>query len=158
MKPVQKILFPADLSAASPRIVPWVKAMAERFDAEVIVLFVARVFGHYSGMGVPYAFVTDFEAEIIKGARQSLDNFMNNHFKGVRARPELIRGYPAEEILNFAREESVDLIIIGTHGRKGLERILFGSVAEHVVKNSPVPVLTVNPYRTDAAEPKPDAQ
>ena len=44
------------------------------------------------------------------------------------------------------QSEGVDLVIMGTHGRKGLERIIFGSVAERVVKNSPIPVLTVNPY------------
>lgn len=149
MKPVKKILFPADLSAASPGIVPWVKELADKFGAEITVLFVARVFGHYSGMGVPYAYVTDFEAEIVKGAENSLTEFMNTHFQGYQAKAELLRGYPAEEIIKYSQTQGVDLIVIGTHGRKGLERIIFGSVAEHVVKHSPVPVLTVNPYRQE---------
>jgi nucleotide-binding universal stress UspA family protein len=58
----------------------------------------------------------------------------------------VVLGDAAEEILNYAKTEGIDLIIMGTHGRKGIERIIFGSVAERVVKKSPIPVLTVNPY------------
>jgi nucleotide-binding universal stress UspA family protein len=58
-----------------------------------------------------------------------------------------VQGDPAEEILKYIAQEKVDLVIMGTHGRKGLDRVLFGSVANEVVKKSPVPVLTINPYR-----------
>ena len=58
----------------------------------------------------------------------------------------IILGDAAEEVLNYVQSEGIDLVIMGTHGRKGLEHIIFGSVAERVVKQSPVPVLTVNPY------------
>jgi len=59
----------------------------------------------------------------------------------------VVQGDPAEEILKYVESEKVDLVIMGTHGRKGLDRILFGSVANEVVKRSPAPVLTINPYR-----------
>ena len=54
---------------------------------------------------------------------------------------------PAKEILKVVESEDIDLLIMGTHGRKGLEHVFFGSVAENVVKKSPVPVLTINPYK-----------
>ena len=54
-----------------------------------------------------------------------------------------MRGIPYEEILKFAAEKGISLIVIGTHGRKGLDRVLFGSTAERVVRNAPCPVLTV---------------
>ncbi len=60
---------------------------------------------------------------------------------------KILIGDAASEIIRYAQEEKIDLIIMGTHGRKGLEKALFGSVAEKVVKNSPVPVLTINPYK-----------
>ncbi len=66
-------------------------------------------------------------------------------------RAEVVSGDPAEEIMRYAETEGVDLIVMGTHGRKGLERIIFGSVAEQVVKNAPVPVLVVNPYKLPSA-------
>jgi nucleotide-binding universal stress UspA family protein len=55
-------------------------------------------------------------------------------------------GDAAEEVLNYVRSEGIDLVIMGTHGRKGLEKVVFGSVAERVVQKSPVPVLTINPH------------
>jgi len=51
-----------------------------------------------------------------------------------------------QEILKTIDSEGIDLVIMGTHGRKGLKYVFFGSVAENVVKRSPVPVLTINPY------------
>ena len=69
----------------------------------------------------------------------------------VDARRLIIRdskGGRGEDIVKLVDEEKIDLVVIGTHGRKGLERTLFGSVAEHVVKNASAPVLTINPYKT----------
>ena len=56
-------------------------------------------------------------------------------------------GHPAEVIAREAEDRGADLIVMGTHGRKGIDRILFGSVAEKVVKNASMPVLTVRPNR-----------
>jgi len=54
----------------------------------------------------------------------------------------------SEEILNYIENQHIDLVIMGTHGRKGMDKIIFGSVAERVLKASPVPVMVVNPYKT----------
>ena len=59
----------------------------------------------------------------------------------------ILSGDPAAEILKTIDSEAVDLVVMGTHGYKGLEQAIFGSVARKVVKNSPVPVLTINPYK-----------
>ena len=147
MKEPKKILFPLDLSEASPGIVPWVKTMAEKFGAEIHVLFVARVFEHYSGIGIPYAYTEDFTSQIVKAAEVKMTEFLQVHFHDIKVNSTVVTGYPPEEILEYARAEGVDMIILGTHGRKGLNRIIFGSVAEYVVKHSEVPVLTVNPYK-----------
>lgn len=71
---------------------------------------------------------------------------METFFKSDYCKVKLVFGDPAEEILKCVELEGIDLIIIGTHGKKGIERVLFGSVADRVVKKSPVPVLTVNPH------------
>jgi universal stress protein A len=55
----------------------------------------------------------------------------------------VIRGLPYEEILKFVKENNIDLIVIGTHGRTGIDRVIFGSTAQRVVRHSPCPVLTV---------------
>jgi len=150
MKRFQKILFPVDLSEVSPRIAPWVLDLARTFEADVLVMFVARRFEHFSAVYVAPESIESFEAEIVQGAERSLDEFVERHFqsKGFhRCTPRVVLGDAAEEILEAARNEAVDLVVMGTHGRKGLERVLFGSVADRVVKMCTVPVLTVNPYR-----------
>ena len=68
-------------------------------------------------------------------------------FWNIGAEGQVLIGYAAEEILTRANDEGADLIVMGTHGRKGIDRILFGSVAEKVVKNASMPVLTVRPNR-----------
>ncbi len=147
MQYFKKILFPVDLSEVSPKLVPYVKEMAATFGAEVHLLFVARILQHFASIYVPHPSVNKFEAEIVKGAEQKLHEFVEEQFESDSCTARVVLGDPAEEILNYAQAEGIDLIIIGTHGRKGLERIIFGSVAERVLKKSPVPVLTVNPYR-----------
>jgi nucleotide-binding universal stress UspA family protein len=59
----------------------------------------------------------------------------------------ILSGDPTAEILKTIDSEAIDLVVMGTHGYKGLEHAIFGSVARKVVKNSPVPVLTINPYK-----------
>jgi len=144
MKFAKKILFPADLSEVSPKIAPYVKEVASKFSAEVHIVFVARILQHFTSIYVPHPSVRNFEAEIVKGAEKKLGEFVDEHFQGVSPKAKVVLGDAAEEILNYARSEGIDLIIMGTHGRKGLEKIVFGSVAERVVQKSPVP--TINPY------------
>ena len=142
----KKILFPVDLSEVSPRLVPYVREMAAKFGAEVHVLFVARVLQHFTSIYVPHPSVENFEAEIVKGAEKKLQEFAEEHFQDVSPKAQVVLGDAAEEILNHVRSEGIDLVILGTHGRKGLEKVVFGSVAQRVVQRSPVPVLTINPY------------
>ena len=88
--------------------------------------------------------------EIVSGAEKSMSEFVAQHFAGVDARGVVVVGYAAEEILAVAEKEQVDLIVMGTRGRKGIDLILFGSVAEKVVKNAACPVVTIRP--TDGEE------
>jgi nucleotide-binding universal stress UspA family protein len=147
MKKIEKILFPIDLSITSPQVVPWVKHMMGLFNAQVHVIFVARSFVQYSALRVPHASIDDFEGALLKGAEENMAEFMETHFKDTDAVSQVVEGYPGEEILGYAKDNAMDIIILATHGRRGLERVLFGSVAEYVVKNSAIPVMTINPYR-----------
>ena len=148
MKEVKKILFPVDLSEASPEIVPWVLFTAKKFSAEIHMLFVVRKFDHFSGFYVAQVSIENFEGEIIKGAEKKIEEFANRYFNGYPVcKTKVMVGDTAEEIINHIRSEGIDLVIIGTHGRKGIDRIVFGSVADRVIKMSPVPVLSINPYK-----------
>ena len=148
MKGFGKILFPIDLSEVSPKMAPWVRDFAERCEAEIHLLFVAREFGHYVSVYVTPELIQSLEGQIIKGGEKKIEEFAEAHFKGYHAcKATVVVGDAAEEIIKYAETDKIDLIIIGTHGRKGMDRILFGSVAEKVIKMSSVPVLSINPYR-----------
>ena len=143
----ERILFPVDLSDVSPKIVSEVIVMAEKFDAEIHPLLVSGRIADIEGFQ-SHPSLRKLEDEIYATAERRLRQFQEEYLKAyLKVKRTVLHGNPAEEILKYIKSEEIDLVIMGTHGRKGLDRVLFGSVAEHVVKNSPVPVLTVNPYR-----------
>ena len=147
MQEIKQILFPVDLSEKAPGLAPWVRTMAHKLGAKVHVLFVARIFEHYAGMGVPFSYINDLEGSLMEEARLKLDEFVQTNLPGVNVEVKVIQGHPSDLIVEYADENDIQLIIMGTHGRRGLEKILFGSVAEHVVKYAAVPVMTVNTQR-----------
>jgi nucleotide-binding universal stress UspA family protein len=77
-----------------------------------------------------------------------MEEFLENYFKEYpKCKGRVLVGDIGEEILHYIQSAGIDLVMIGTHGRKGIERIVFGSVADRVVKSSSVPVLTINPHK-----------
>jgi len=152
MNEFKKLLFPIDFSDVSPKMAPWALTVAKKFSAEIHLLFVARKLEHLSSLNVAQVTIESFENTVIRGAEEKIEEFANTHFQAYSAcKTMVVLGDAAEEILNYVKSEEIDLIVIGTHGRKGMERILFGSVAERVIKMSPVPVMSINPYRTRAS-------
>ena len=158
MKPFKKILFPVDLSDVSPKIAPWVIMVAEKFEAQICLLFVTRTFEHLNTLynfPNPYStpvVINDFVSGVIKGAEAKMEKFAKTDLTECsHCKTKVASGDPAHEILDYITSEDIDLVIMGTHGRKGLDRVFFGSVADRVVKMSTVPVLTINPYRVPAA-------
>ena len=148
MKDFKKILFPMDLSESSEKIVPYVQIVAKKFQAKIHILFVARVFEHLANIYVPYPSISQFEDEIIEGAQKRLYELIDEHFKEFpNAKGAIVSGDASEEIINYVKTNGIDLVIMGTHGRKGLNEVFFGSVSDRVVKTSPVPVMVVNPHR-----------
>ena len=145
MKTIKKILCAVDLSDHSELVAEYAATMAKSLNASVLVVYTAPSLSQYVGFHVPPNTIENFVGEIVTGAEESMQAFMEKNFAGVDAKSLVLVGYAAEEILNRANEENADMIIMGTHGRKGIDRILFGSVAEKVVKNASMPVLTIRP-------------
>jgi len=145
----KRILYPVDLSESSAKIVPYVQSVAKKFEAKIFILFAARAFEYFTGMYVPYPSISRFEKEVIEGAEKRLYEFVDEHFSEfANTKTVVVAGDASEEIINYIEEHHIDLVIMGTHGRKGMDKILFGSVAERVLKTSPVPVMVVNPHKT----------
>jgi nucleotide-binding universal stress UspA family protein len=150
MKEFKRILFPVDLSGSSAKIVPYVQTVAKKFDAKINILFVARILDYFTGIYVPAPSITTMEKDIIDGAEKRLYEFMDEHFSAFpNTKTAVVAGDASEEIIKYIEDRHIDLVIMGTHGRKGLDKVIFGSVAERVVKTAPVPVMVVNPHKTD---------
>jgi nucleotide-binding universal stress UspA family protein len=152
MPTIRKILVAVDLSSQSATVADYAVCFAKTLGAEIMAVYIAPSSSQYVGFHVPASSIENFTGEVIKGAEQSMKDFIAEKFQGVRTQGKVVSGYAAEEIIEQAREYGADMIVMGTHGRVGLDRILFGSVAEKVVKTSTVPVLTVRPDVTENVE------
>jgi nucleotide-binding universal stress UspA family protein len=153
MQEIQTIITPVDFSDNAEMIAESAAYTAGKFGAELHLIFVVQNFEDYSGFFVPPVNLPNLEEELLKSAQQRMDEFIADKEEeylqaGVAAvHSKVLTGDVSEEILQYAKEIGCHLIVMGTHGYKGLERIMFGSVADKVVKNSCCPVLTINPYR-----------
>ena len=148
MTDYNRIMIPVDFSANSPKLLQAATEVAEKFQAELLLVFVVQSFEDYSGFFVPHMPVAQFEDEMMESAKKKMEAFIHENLKtSLKYRTEVLKGDVAEELTRYAEENNVAMIIMGTHGYKGIERVIFGSVAEKVVKTSPCPVLTINPYK-----------
>jgi universal stress protein A len=138
---LKRILVGVDFSKHSENAVRYAVAFAEALGAELHLLHVVPGPVAYTRMYVP---PEDWLVEERDAARRELERL-----PGVQAQAnvsvlrEVRSGSPLVEIVQYAREANIDLIVMGTHGRSGLAHLLLGSVAENVVRQAPCPVLTV---------------
>jgi len=143
---LRKILVPTDFSESALKALHYAISFAAEFDAELLILHVVEpvAVGYGSDLfPVPMAEVfeemsTHARTEIAKLAALA-------HEKGVKARDLVIQGRPSSEVLRVAGEEEIDLIVLGTHGKGLLDKAIFGSTTERVVRRAPCPVLTCRP-------------
>ncbi len=145
MPALKKILCAIDLSDQSESVAEYAVMLAKLANASIVAVYAAPTLTQYTGFHVPPNTIDNFVGEIVSGAEKSMAEFVAQNFIGVEARGVVVVGYAAEEILALAEKEQVDIIVMGTRGRKGIDLILFGSVAEKVVKNASCPVLTIRP-------------
>lgn len=147
MLKVDKILFPCDFTENSTKILPYVMSMAEKYDSQVYILYVDEL-QEWGGHFIPHESLDTLRQESLNSAKKAMDKICEEELQSCPGfQRKIVSGNPATEILKTIASEDIDMVVMGTHGRKGLEHALFGSVAENVVKKSPVPVLIVNPHR-----------
>ncbi|HOJ43210.1 MAG TPA: universal stress protein [Syntrophorhabdaceae bacterium] len=141
----KKILCPVDFSEYTESIVAYAVEIAKRFDSELHLLHVIpnlSYFTPYESFMTPENIIA-LERNIEKEIEKDFDKIakkINIPFKKV-----IKSGIAFVEIIDYIKEESISLVVMGTHGRSGIEHILIGSVAEKVVRKSPCPVLTIRP-------------
>ena len=142
---VKIILLAVDFSDAANFLAGYTKLFAKGLGANVVVVYVSPSMNRYASLYVPTTSIQALVEQILEGAKRVMDEFMAENFPGENAAGLVEYGYAPEKIIEVAAEVEADMIIMGTHGRRGVNRIPFGSVAEKVVKTAKIPVLTIRP-------------
>lgn len=144
MNPFSTVLVAVDFSDSSDNAFKMALAMVQSFSARLVILHVINEPVDLRGFYVPHISFERLENEIEEGAQKMMESFCHDHLADFDNYESLIiSGLPYEEIITQAEKVAADLIVIGTHGRTGLDHVLFGSTAEKVVRKSKIPVLTV---------------
>lgn len=138
---LKRVLVPIDFSETSEAALKYGIALARAFKAEIHLLHVPE----HPGQGA--------EAEYPLGIFETMQNAAHDRLgklltagetKELKPQLAMRLGKPPAEIIRYAHEHGIDLIVMGTHGRQGVAHVLIGSVAERVVRGAPCPVLTVH--------------
>jgi nucleotide-binding universal stress UspA family protein len=138
----ERILVPTDGSEATQRAVEHGVELAAEHGAAVHALYVVNS-ANFAGLPMDSSWesVAAMMNEEGASALDDVEAIADRH--GVTVERALVDGNPSREIVRYAENEDCDLVVMGTHGRGGIDRLLLGSVAEKVVRSSSVPVLTV---------------
>ena len=139
----KEILLPTDGSEGVSDAINCAVAMAKTFHARIHVLHIIespRLQDYGAFFALP-EIMKELQAAGEEVCKNAVEFMHESGFENVVT--ENIEGYPADEIMDYARTNGIDLIVMGTHGRRGLNRVVLGSIAEEVVRRSEVPVMTV---------------
>jgi universal stress protein A len=149
MLPVQisRILAPTDFSDHSGHALRYARTFADRWNAELHLLNVIEPAVFPTEAGLTPMGMLNLDTELTAASERAMQELLNREelVGAQRIVTAIGHGRASGSIIEYAREHSIDLIVIATHGRTGLEHLLFGSTAERVVRESPCPVLTIRP-------------
>lgn len=141
---IKKVLFPTDFSKCSEAAGGYALDLARRYGARLYVLHVVYDIEQAAGWYVSHIDYEEIYAQMRASAEKEIKRIRDEQFAGYAdVETAVLRGVPYEEVLRFAEEQGADLVVMGSHGRKGLDRVVFGSTASKVVKGARCPVLTV---------------
>jgi len=138
------ILFATDFSDSSEHAFQYALSLAGKFESRLAIIHVINEPVDLRGFYVPHISFDKLEEEIEQGALKLMEQFCRTHAPNFpKLETYVVPGIPYDEIIKKGLEIGADLVVVGTHGRTGLDHVLFGSTAEKVVRKSPVPVMTI---------------
>ncbi len=147
MFPYKKILCPIDFSEASYKALEEAKKLANSFSADLLVLHVIApipMAGIYSDLTPADFDMVGYEESLREGVNGKLSQVVDEKLQDVSNKPAVSYGDPGEQIVQFADDSDVDLVVISTHGMRGWQHALFGSVAQKVMRKTERNVLLVH--------------
>ena len=148
---LKQVLVPTDFSETSDSALRYGKALAGAFGATLhVVHIVEQPYGQPWAVEAYGFSLATLQDEWIKDAKSRLAESLSDEEKTkIKAIATTVLGHPVMEILRYAADNAIDLIVMGTHGRGPLGKMVLGSVAERVVRRAPCPVLTVRTTERD---------
>ncbi len=147
MRNIKQIVVPVDFHFQSDKLVDYAAYMAGQLSA--VVHFIHAVEFYLGNSMTALSYVEQHQDQLLAEEKIRMVKLVEDNSAKCRGcTGEVVVGDPVEVIVQFAKTRDADLIIMNTHGSKGLEKIMLGSVAEHVLKRAPCPVLIMNPFRT----------
>jgi nucleotide-binding universal stress UspA family protein len=150
MLPIRHILIATDFSHDANRALTVAGDLARALSAKLTMLHVVQMPSYAFLGGGTFVPSPELTTDIINDAKRWLAA-AKDRLGGISVDTVCLDGDPAMLILRWAQEHAPDLIVVGTHGRRGLRRLVMGSVAEHVVRAAPCPVMTVRGDEQQAA-------
>jgi nucleotide-binding universal stress UspA family protein len=141
---IKTVLFPTDFSNGARAAMDYALSLAKDYNAKLILLYVIQDISIAEWYIPSSISATDLVEDMQKSAWKEMEKWGAEAAEAVKdVEKMVVRGVPFVEIIRTAKEKNADMIVIGTHGRTGIDHMLFGSTAEKVVRKSPCPVLTV---------------
>lgn len=154
MLEIKLILCPIDFSEFSVRAYRHALSLAKHYRAKLVAQHIVELSRYpYADYGACEGDYAAFAQALRKGGEEQLREFMKNHtYDEVRPDFAVHQGSAPDCILTFAQERKADLIVMGTHGRRGYDRLVLGSVTNRVIRKTPCPVLAICNPSHDSAE------
>ncbi|MCP4594176.1 MAG: universal stress protein [bacterium] len=155
---IAKILFPTDFSEVSLVALKYARELAVCFDAQLhCVHVVDEAYQYWTSMGPETTPLGPAVEDVASMAEAQMDRFADQYLVGMKYAPvtKVLLGRPYKEIVAYALEAMIDIIVLATHGRGGLAQVLLGSTADKVIHNAPCPVLSVRATEHDAESQRP---
>jgi nucleotide-binding universal stress UspA family protein len=145
MLEIKLILCPIDFSEFSVRAYHHAVSLAEHYQAKLVAQHVVELWRHPSvSFAASAGLYGEFEQALCESGKKQLREFVKNHTHD-EIQPELVvqEGVAADSVLSFAQAQKTDVIVMGTHGRRGFDRLMLGSVTDRVMRRAPCPVLAI---------------
>ncbi|MFN2355217.1 MAG: universal stress protein [Desulfopila sp.] len=144
MQAITHIIAPVDLEEHSNKITDYAAYMADKLGARLTIIHVVEPFHSIIDIELGSSTLEKYTENRLQTAKDYLQKLAAPY---PECATEILQGVIVDAIIDFAKSKNAEMIIIGTHGSKGIEKLLLGSVAERVVKNAHCPTLVMNPFK-----------
>lgn len=140
------ILFPTDFSEVSDNAAQYAMLLAKQYRARLHVVHVVDISKEAAGFYLPHISYSKLDSEMRQNATDALNSFVAKNFREYKnIETQVLSGEPYKEIVKYVAQAGADVIVMGTFGKEGLDRMLFGSTTERVMRKVTCPVLVIPP-------------